>query len=84
MQQRREWREKSGGKEVEDLEEVNEVEDVMEEAGEIEFVEELGSGGDGTNSELDAALETDSLEASAGARVAGVIAAALFSIGGAE
>ena len=87
MQQRREWREKSGGvlKEVEDVEEVNEVEELTAEVWEIEVVEELGSGGDGTNSELEVAgpgvLGTGWAEIPPGA---GVIAATLFSVGGAE
>ena len=86
MQQRREWREKSGGvlKEVEDVEEVNEVEELTAEVWEIEVIEELGSGGDGTNSELEVAgpgvLGTGSAEIPPGA---GVIAAPLFSIDGA-
>lgn len=86
MQQRREWREKSGGtQEGEEVEEVNEVEELTAEVGEIEVVEELGSGGDGTNSELEVAgpgvLGTGWAEIPPGA---GVIATALFSVGGAE
>ena len=62
----------------------NEVEELTAEVGEIEVVEELGSGDGGTKPELQVAgpgvLGTGSAEIPPGA---GVIAAALFSIGGA-
>ena len=56
MQQRREWREKSGGEEVEEVKEANEVEEVTEDAGEIEVAEESASEDEWTACEVSAAL----------------------------